>query len=131
MSAVWTPTQAFKDAQLSGGIDGLLDADPTFAAYAILYDAASTPLTTLVFARPAASLVSHELVFAQADLTGDFITMQGSADNFELYNGANVLCGSGSISDMAGDGPLKVSGTTGTLLYAGARAILGALKFKF
>jgi hypothetical protein len=131
MTAVLVLTDDFKDAMLVGGVDGALDADPSNAAYANLFDSDAVLLTTIVFSRPAASLISHELVFAQGDLTGDFIVTQGNADNFTLLNGANVLLASGSVSDMAGDGPLKVSGTTGTLLYAGARAILGSLKFKF
>lgn len=122
-------TQALNDAMLSGGIDAALDDDPTDPAYAILFDSGPVALVTLLFAKPAASLVAHALVFAQGDLTGDFILNQGSAVAFELYSGAGVLLGTGDVSDMAGTGALKVSGTTGTLLYAGARAILGEMKF--
>ena len=121
-------TQVLSDAMLVGGVDAALDDHPTNHAYAVLYDAAAVALTTIVFAKPAASLVEHELVFAQSQLGGDFIGTQGNAAVFELYSGAGVLLGSGSVTDMAGEGPLKVSGTVGTLLYAGARAILGELK---
>jgi hypothetical protein len=122
-------TQELNDAMLVGGIDAALDDDPTNHAYAVLFDAAAVPLVTMVFAKPAATLVAHELVFAQADPTGDFILTQGNAASFELYSGANQLLLSGDVSDEAGTGALKVKGTTGTLLYAGARAILGELKF--
>ena len=121
-------TQVLDDAMLSGGIDGFLDADPASGAYAILYEG-TTALVTMVFAKPAAVLVAHELVFVQAEPGGDLIPVQGSADNFELYNGAGVLAGTGDVTDMAGVGALKVTGTDGTLLYPGARAILGELKF--
>lgn len=125
----FTPTQALRDARLVGGLLSALDDDPTAHAFAVIYDGAAVVLTTMVFAKPAASLVAHELVFAQEAAGGDFITTQGNASTFDLFSGTNVLLGSGDVSDLAGTGALKVSGTTGTLLYAGARAILGALKF--
>jgi hypothetical protein len=124
---IWTPTQAFRDARLSGGIDALVDAgaDP---AYAILFES-TTALVTMLFAQPAVAMVAHELVFEQGDPGGDQILVQGNADNFELYNGDGVLLGVGNVTDILGTGALKVSGTTGTLLFEGARAILGSLKF--
>jgi len=120
-------TPELDDAMLTG-IAGVLDAsaDP---AYAVILDASATELVTIVFAKPAAELVDLELVFTQGDLTGDLIPTQGNATSFELYNGAGTLLGAGSVSDVEGSGDLKISGTTGTLLYAGARAILGELKF--
>ncbi len=124
----FTATTELDDAMLQGIADRL-DAHPTNHAYAVLMDAAAVPLVTMVFARPAASIIDHTLRFAQNDLTGDFIETQGSAASFQLFNGEGALMGSGDVSDMAGNGALKVSGTTGTVLFAGARAILGQLKF--
>lgn len=124
----FTPSQAFKDARLIGGIAALIDTDPLNAAYANLLDGTGVALVTLVFARPAVSLVDHALVFAQGESAGDMILTQGNAAAFDLYNGAGTLLGSGDVSDEAGAGALKISGTTGTLLYAGARAILAELK---
>lgn len=112
------------DAMLLG-FASLIDADDD-PAYAILFEGA-TALVTITFAQPATAMVSHQLVFQQEDPAGDMIGTQGSADNFTLHNGAGTLIGSGDVTDMAGSGALKVSGTTGTLLYAGARAILGSL----
>jgi len=125
----FTPSQVLSDAMLVGGIDNALDDHPTNHAYANIFDGSAVALVTMVFAKPAAALVAHELVFAQANTSGDFIPTQGNAAAFELYSGAGVLLGSGDVTDMAGSGALKVSGTTGTLLFAGARAILGELKF--
>lgn len=122
-------TQALNDAMLVSGISNWLDADPVNPAYAILYDAGAVALVTMIFTKPAATLIAHKLVFAQAQSGGDMIGTQGSAVSFQLFNGAGELGGLGDVSDMAGAGSLKVSGTTGTLLYQGARAILGSLKF--
>jgi len=122
----FTQTIEASDAMLQG-FAGLLDADAN-PAYAVLFDGAAVALVTVVFARPAATLVAHELRFAQAQAGGDMILVQGNAASFKLYNGAGVLLLSGDVSDMAGAGALKISGTTGTLLYEGARAILGELK---
>lgn len=125
----FTATQALNDAMLVGGIAAALDDHVTNPAYAILLDGAAVALVTLLFAKPAVTLVAHALVFAQGQLGGDLILTQGNAATFALYSGTGVLLGSGDVSDMAGTGALKVSGTTGTLLYQGARAILGSLKF--
>jgi hypothetical protein len=121
----FTQTQVFDDACLVGGVAALID-DSVNPAYAVLYEGA-TPLVTLVFAQPAVALVAHALAFEQADPTGDLIPVQGDADNFELYNGDAVLLGTGDVTDSAGSGALKISGTTGTRLYLGARAILDEL----
>lgn len=124
----FTPSQAFKDARLVGGIAALIDVDPLNPAYANLFDGSGVPLVTMVFAQPAVTFIDHALVFAQGEGAGDMILVQGNAAAFELYNGAGTLIGSGDVSDAAGAGALKISGTTGTLLYAGARAILAELK---
>ena len=124
----FTPTQAFKDARLVGGIAALIDADPVDPAYANLFDGSGIPLVTMVFTRPAVTFIDHALVFAQESSAGDMILVQGNAAAFDLYNGSGTLLGSGDVSDAAGAGALKISGTTGTLLYAGARAILAELK---
>lgn len=123
----FTATQALNDAMLVGGIAAILDVH-TNPAYAVLYQG-TTALVTVVFAKPAATLIDHELVFAQGELAGDMIVTQGDADTFELFNGAGTLLGSGDVTDAAGSGALKISGTLGTRLYAGARAILHELKF--
>ena len=125
----FTATQVLNDAMLVGGIDSVLDDDPVNHAYAVLFDGAAVPLVTMVFTKPAATLVDHTLVFGQEDASGDFILTQGNAASFQLYSGTNTLLLSGDVSDEAGTGALKVKGTAGTLLYAGARAILGELKF--
>lgn len=121
----FVPSQDFKDACLVGGVAGLLDASAN-PAYAILYDGMDE-LVTLVFAQPAVTLVDHVLEFDQADAGGDLVHTEGDADIFALYNGANVLLGTGDVSDALGTGALKITGTTGTRLYAGARAILDEL----
>lgn len=125
----FTPTQAFRDARLVGGLLAALDDHVTAHAYAVIYDGAAVALVTMVFTKPAAVLVAHELVFDQEDSSGDFIPTQGNAASFDLFSGAGVLLGSGDVTSMAGSGALKISGTPGTLLYQGARAILGVLKF--
>ena len=89
------------------------------------YDASDNLLVTMVLTKPCGSIVDNKLVLAQAALGGDQITLQGSATRAEWINGSGDLVGSGNATDEAGAGPFKVSGTTGTLLYAGAYALLG------
>ena len=90
-----------------------------------LYDVADVLLVTLTLAKPCGAIVANKLVLEQADPTGDMIPVQGSATKGVWINGANEVVGEGTVTDEAGDGDFKISGTTGTLLYAGARAILG------
>ncbi len=95
-------------------VRGALGADPGAA-----------PLVTMVLKKPCGVVVDHVLVLQQAAAGGDLITAQGSAVWARWVNGAGAIVGEGDVSDEAGEGLFKVSGTTGTLLYAGARAILG------
>ena len=126
----FTATQALNDAMLVGGVKSALDDHPTAHAYAVIFDGDGVALVTIVFTKPATELVAHELVFDQGDASGDMIFTQGIAASFELFSGAAVLLGTGDVTDAAGSGALKVEGTAGTLLYAGARAILAELKFQ-
>lgn len=83
------------------------------------------PLVAITLKKPCGTLINRALVLQQADAGGDLITAQGSAVWARWVNGAGVIVGEGDVSDATGTGAFKVSGTTGTLLYAGARAILG------
>lgn len=90
-----------------------------------LYDAANVLLVTIVLAEPCGAVAGHKLVLQQAAPGGDLIAVQGSAVKGVWINGAGAMVAEGTVTDAAGDGDFKVSGTTGTMLYAGARAILG------
>ena len=126
MSFTIVAVDEVKDAMLVGGLQALLDAGPN-QAHAIIYQG-SLALVTMVFNDPATYLQDHELWFGQMNPAGDLITAQGDADTFELYNAGGLLIGHGDVSDAAGSGTLKISGTSGTRLYAGASAILDELK---
>lgn len=89
------------------------------------YDASDNLLVTMVLTKPCGSIVSHKLVLTQAAPGGDQITVQGTAVRAEWINGNGDIVGSGAATDEAGDGPFKIAGTTGTLLYTGAYALLG------
>ncbi|MGP1680773.1 MAG: hypothetical protein ACTS8S_00395 [Giesbergeria sp.] len=90
-----------------------------------LYDAADTLLVTLVLAKPCGEVLADALVLDQEDPAGDLITAQGSVVTGVWLNGEDTVVATGTVSDEAGSGDFKVTGTTGTLLYAGGRAILG------
>lgn len=90
-----------------------------------LYDAADTLLATMVLTKPCGTIVADKLVLTQAEPTSDQVLQQGSAARGEWVTSNGALVGRGAVTDATGDGPFKVSGTTGTMLYAGAFAILG------
>lgn len=87
--------------------------------------AGAAPLVEMVLSDPCGVIVSNTLVLTQADVTGDLITVQGSALWGRWLSGNGSIVMDGDCTDEAGTGFFKLSGTSGTLLYAGARAILG------
>lgn len=87
--------------------------------------APAAPLVEMILTDPSGTLVGNTLVLTQADTSGDLITVQGSALWGRWLNGAGNIVMDGDCTDEAGTGFFKLSGTSGTLLYAGARAILG------
>lgn len=96
-----------------------------------LFDGDDTLLVTMVLAKPCGAIVSNVVVLEQADPGGDQILTQGVAVRAEWVNGDDDLVGDGEVT-FAGDTdpvtglyPFKVTGTAGTLLYAGAYAKLG------
>jgi hypothetical protein len=88
-------------------------------------DPGAPALVTITLNKPCGTIISNALVLQQAAAGGDLIAVQGSALWARWVNGSGAIVGEGDVSDAAGTGVFKVSGTTGTLLYAGARAILG------
>ena len=132
MSDVLTLSTAHNDARLAAT---LAFADTGTAASQILFyatvrgafgaDPGVPPLVTMTLKKPCGTLVDHALVLQQAAAGGDLIAVQGSALWARWLNGAGAIVGEGDVSDAAGNGAFKISGTSGTLLYAGARAILG------
>jgi len=84
------------------------------------------PLVTLVLAKPCGTVTGGVLTLAQADLSGELVMATGSALWARWVNGSDDLVADCTVSDSAGAGDIKLSGTTGTLLYAGARALLGS-----
>ncbi len=88
-------------------------------------DALATPLVEITLAKPCGVIDAGVLTLIQADAGGDLIAETGTALWARWVNGDEMHVADGSASDAAGDGDFKVSGTTGTILYAGARALLG------
>ena len=88
-------------------------------------DPLATPLVEIVLAKPCGAIDAGVLTLVQADAGGDLIAQTGTALWARWVNGDEIHVADGSVSDAAGEGDFKVSGTTGTMLYAGARALLG------
>lgn len=89
-------------------------------------DPGGTPLVTLLLAKPCGAVAGGVLTLDQADAGGDLIMATGSAVWARWVNGNDELVADGTVSDTAGTGDIKLDGTTGTLLYAGAYALLGS-----
>ena len=88
-------------------------------------DPLAIPLVEIVLAKPCGEINAGVLTLVQAEAGGDLIAQTGTALWARWVNGDEILIADGRVSDAAGDGDFKVSGTAGTLLYAGARALLG------
>ena len=90
-----------------------------------LYDASDVVLVTMTLTKACGTVVDDKLVLQQLDPSGDLIAVSGSAVTGVWISGTGAIVADGTVSDEAGTGDFKVAGTTGTMLYAGARAILG------
>ena len=88
-------------------------------------DPIAAPLVEITLAKPCGEITAGVLALVQADAGGDLIAQTGTALWARWVNGDEMHVADGSVSDAAGDGDFKVSGTAGTILYAGARALLG------
>ena len=87
---------------------------------------AEVPLVEIVLANPCGVVTAHTLVLQQLSSAGDLIVSTGSAMWARWVTGDGVLVADGTVSDAAGNGDFRISGTSGTTLYAGGRALLGA-----
>ncbi|CAN5857391.1 hypothetical protein BH11PSE13_BH11PSE13_12090 [soil metagenome] len=135
-------SQAFMDALLVGGLAAKLAGGPG-VAYIFLYDGTKPPtpggapdgschlLATIALAAVPThwNSTAHKLELVQGDLTGDLVAVQGSATWGRLFTADDTWMADGTAVNVADAGDFKVSGTTGTLLYLGARAQLGLTTF--
>jgi hypothetical protein len=89
-------------------------------------DPGGAPLVTLRLSKPCGVVTAGSLLLTQAEVGGDLIMVTGSVLWARWVNGDDVLVADGTVSDSAGAGDIKLDGTAGTLLYAGAYALLGS-----
>jgi len=82
-------------------------------------------LVEMLLAKPCGEIQENELTLLQAEPAGDLILETGTALWARWVNGNDEVVADGTVSDAAGAGDFKLSGTSGTVLYAGARALLG------
>jgi len=87
--------------------------------------AGDVTLAVIVLAVPCGEIVGNALVLDQADPEGDLIAATGAAVQAHWYSYDNALLATGAVTDAAGAGPFRLSGSVGTQLFAGGRAILG------
>lgn len=88
-------------------------------------DPGVAPLVHIVLTSSVGEIVDHKLELHQAATSGDLIASSGEATWARWLNGAGALVAYGAVTDAAGDGPFKLSGSTGTNMYAGGNAVLG------
>ena len=90
-------------------------------------DAGGLPLATVVLAAPCGTVASGVAQLLQADVSGDLIASTGDAVWARWVAADGEVLADGDATAAAGAGPFKLTGTDGTRLYAGGRAILGAV----
>jgi len=88
-------------------------------------DPGDLPLVEILLAKPCGAVVADVLVLSQAAPAGDLIAASGAALWGRWINGTGDIVADGTVSDAAGSGDFKLSGSTGTAIYAGGRAVLG------
>jgi len=89
------------------------------------YDAGNNLLVSMGLKKPSGTLVAGVIVLEQYNAAGDQVLLDGEAVLGKWINGNGVLVAQGDVSDASGAGDFKISGTIGTMLYAGAYALLG------
>lgn len=89
--------------------------------------AGGSPLVTIVLTDPCGSVTDGVLSLTQADVLGDLISTTGTAVWARWKSGDGSILADGLVTDEVGAGPFKLRGTTGNNLYAGGRAVLGAV----
>ena len=82
-------------------------------------------LVEILLAKPCGVINASVLALKQSEQSGDLILETGTALWARWINGSDEVVADGSVSDAAGTGDFKLSGTSGTVLYSGARALLG------
>lgn len=88
-------------------------------------DPGAAPLAVLSLAKPCGVVANGVLSLVQGDGYGDLVLATGQAVWARWVNGFDALVADGSVSDDAGSGDFKISGTVGGLLFAGAYVVLG------
>lgn len=92
-----------------------------------LYDAQGGHLlATRTLAKPCGRIDAQgRIVLLGAD-THDLVQATGSVAWTDWCDGAGRAIASGAVTDEAGDGPFKLAGTAGTLIYEGGLVLLGS-----
>lgn len=131
------PSTTHNTARLDGGTLALANSGPANSRIYFFAtpkpelggDPGGTALVQVTLSKPCGVITGGVLALTQADPTGDMITASGAALWARWVNGDGVLMGDGTVSDSAPDstGFFKLAGTSGTMLYAGARLLLGTI----
>ena len=82
-------------------------------------------LVEILLSKPCGEINASVLTLKQSEPSGDLILETGTALWARWINGRDEVVADGSVSDAAGIGDFKLSGTSGTVLYSGAHALLG------
>lgn len=85
------------------------------------------PLVTIVLTKPCGEEVGGTVSLTQASEIGDLIAADGVAVWGRWATGNGDPIADGDVTDAAGDGPFRLLDADGVSLYAGGRAILGAV----
>lgn len=88
-------------------------------------DPGGTPLVEILLAKPCGTITANVLSLVQAEPAGDLVMETGTALWARWINGNDEIVADGVVSDAAGAGDFKLAGTSGTVLYGGAHALLG------
>jgi hypothetical protein len=89
-------------------------------------DPGAAPLVEILLTKPCGTVVDNALLLTQAAPGGDLIATTGAALWGRWINGNGDLVADGVVTDSAGNGDIKLSGTLGTMIYSGGHAILVA-----
>lgn len=111
-------TAAHRAARNQASID-LADAGAGPSSIKFYTAQGGTLLAQRTLAKPCGAINGEGRIQLQASAADDLVGTSGAAGWAEWCDGDGHAIGGGAVTDEAGEGPFKLEGTVGTMIYAG------------
>jgi len=125
MTATLTVTTAHRAARNQASID-LADAGAEAACIRLYSAAGGALLAVRRLAAPCGTLTAEGRIALQSAAANDLVLATGAATWAEWCSGDGAAIAAGAVTDAAGDGPFKLAGASGAMIYEGGLVLLAS-----